>query len=262
MWRRLMRRYRRDEKGAARCVGYGMARDGSGGDRSSMPVRSTYSVNTASSGSCWIATVTRRIPLTTDDLTRLIEQDADDLDLFADLSLYGNDNVVVEGVTTFVPGRRPRIQIARQLSENARQEARLRTTLAHELGHVLLHDFTGKREDVPRPWQADDPDTESTTRCTPWAIGTGSRVDWMEWQANYASGALLMPRTAVWQAVHSFVEDEGNTAPYSRACLGPMVDWMQGHFLVSEAAAYVRLRQLRYLPGTGSLLVSPFDTRG
>jgi len=201
-------------------------------------------------------------PITTDDLTRLIEQDADDLDLFANLSSFGNDNVVVEGVTTFIPGRRPRVQIGRQLSEDARQEARLRTTLAHELGHVLLHDFAGEREDAPRSRQADDPDTVSTTRCTPWAIGAGSRVDWMEWQANYASGALLMPHTAVWRAVRPFVQDEGNTAPHRRACLGPMVDYMQGHFLVSEAAAYVRLRQLRHLPGTGSLLVGAFDNPG
>ncbi len=201
-------------------------------------------------------------PLSTDDLTRLIEQDADDLDLFADLSAFGNETVVVEGVTTFALGQRPRVQIAQQLSDDTWREARLRTTLAHEFGHVLLHDFAGEREDALRPRQADDPDTVSSTRCTAWAIGTGSRVDWMEWQANYASGALLMPRTAVWRAVHSFVEDEGNTAPHRRACLGPMVDWMQGHFLVSESAAYVRLRQLRYLPGTGSLPVSAFDTPG
>ncbi len=201
-------------------------------------------------------------PLSTDDLTRLIEQDVDDLDLFADLSTLGDDSAIVEGVTTFVPGRRPSVQIARQLSEDPRQEARLRTTLAHELGHVLLHDFTGEREDAPRPRQADDPDTATTTWCTPWVIGTGSRVDWMEWQANYASGALLMPRAAVWQAMRPFVEDESNTAPPLRACLGPMVDWMQGHFLVSEAAAYVRLRQLRYLPGTGSLPLPVFDTPG
>ncbi len=113
---------------------------------------------------------------------------------------------------------------------------------------------------APRSRQADDPDTTSTTRCTPWVIGTGPRVDWMEWQANYASGALLMPRAAVWQAMRPFVEDD--TAPPPRACLGPMVDCMQGHFLVSEAAAYVRLRQLRYLPGTGSLPSPVFDAPG
>jgi hypothetical protein len=39
-------------------------------------------------------------PITTDDLTVLIERDTEDLDAYADLSAYGSD---VEGVTEFVP---------------------------------------------------------------------------------------------------------------------------------------------------------------
>ena len=189
-------------------------------------------------------------PLSTDDLTRLIELDADDLDLFADLSAFRDGNVIVEGVTTFISGRRPRIQIARQLSEDVRQEARLRTTLAHELGHLLLHDFAGEREDTPRPRQSDDPDRASSTQCIPWAIGTGARVDWMEWQANYASGALLMPRTAIQQAL--FPSTERHDASRSMAGgLGRAIDIVQGHFMVSEAAALVRLRQLGYALARG-----------
>ena len=190
-------------------------------------------------------------PLATDDLTRLIEQDTDDLDLFADLSAFRDENTVVEGVTTFIPGRRPRIQIAWQLAEDVRQEARLRTTLAHELGHVLLHDFVGDREDTPRPRQSDDPDITSSTQCMPWAIGTGGRVDWMEWQANYACGALLMPRTAVQQALVSSTERHDTPGPMAGG-LGRTIDIMQGHFMVSDAAALVRLRQLGYVPTLGS----------
>ncbi len=186
-------------------------------------------------------------PLSTDDLTRLIEQDVDDLDLFADLSALGDDSAMVEGVTTFVPGHRPCIQIAGYLSEDSRKEARLRTTLAHELGHVLLHDFTGEREDAPRPRQADDPDTASTTLCTPWAIGTWPPVDWMEWQANYASGALLMPRTAVQQALFPSTERHAASSPVAGG-LGRAIDIVQGSFMVSDAAALVRLRQLGYVP--------------
>ncbi len=189
-------------------------------------------------------------PLVTDDLTRLIEQDADDLDLCADLSALCHDNAVVEGVTTFVPGRRPRIQIAWQLVDDARQEARLRTTLAHELGHVLLHDFTGEREETPRPRDADDPDPASSTQCLPWGIRTGSGVDWMEWQANYACGALLMPRTAVQQALVPITERHDAPSPMAGG-LGRAIDIVQGHFLVSDAAALVRLRQLGYAPARG-----------
>ena len=76
-------------------------------------------------------------PLSTDDLTVLLEQVTDDLDLYADLSAEGQDT---EGVTDFFPGQRPRVRIAVRLSESRRREHRLRTTLAHELGHVRLHD--------------------------------------------------------------------------------------------------------------------------
>ena len=52
-------------------------------------------------------------PITTDDLTKLIERDAGDLDLYADLSHLGPD---VEGVTEFHPGRRPVVRISAELS--------------------------------------------------------------------------------------------------------------------------------------------------
>jgi hypothetical protein len=76
-----------------------------------------------------------RYPVKTDDLTKLIERDAETLDLYADLSGYGMD---VEAVTEFNPGRKPRVFIAAALSEPSK-ENRLRTTLTHEYGHVHFH---------------------------------------------------------------------------------------------------------------------------
>ena len=70
-----------------------------------------------------------RFPITTDELTILIEADVSDLDVYADLSAYGPD---VEGVTEFVPGSKPRVAIAAALSETASRENRTRTTLAHD----------------------------------------------------------------------------------------------------------------------------------
>src|ERR687895_1223364 len=81
---------------------------------------------------------TQQLPLSTDALTVLIEQRATDLDLYADLSAEGAD---VEAVTDFVPGQRPRVRISERLSTDARRGHRLRTTLAHELAHVVFHDF-------------------------------------------------------------------------------------------------------------------------
>jgi hypothetical protein len=47
-------------------------------------------------------------PLSTDDLTVLIEQHADSLDMYADLSHYGED---VEGVTEFHADHDPKVSI-------------------------------------------------------------------------------------------------------------------------------------------------------
>jgi len=63
------------------------------------------------------------LPIPTDALTKLVERDAADLDLYADLSAEGSD---VEGVTYFVPGHKPRVAIAAQLSEQEWRAHRLR----------------------------------------------------------------------------------------------------------------------------------------
>jgi hypothetical protein len=77
-------------------------------------------------------------PVTTDDLTKLIERDTSDFDAYADLSELGPD---VEGVTGFYRARKPAVKIAAWLAEDARYENRLRTTMTHEYGHVRFHAY-------------------------------------------------------------------------------------------------------------------------
>jgi len=73
-------------------------------------------------------------PLPTDVLTQLLERDTSVLNLYAAL----DDGV--NGMTTmFGSDRRPRVDIAAELSRQWFRENRLRTTLAHEYAHVLLH---------------------------------------------------------------------------------------------------------------------------
>jgi hypothetical protein len=79
-----------------------------------------------------------RYPVETNDITKLIERDAKDLDLYADLSEYGED---VDGVTLFEKGKRPTVQISAELTNNERRQNRLRTTLTHEYGHVHFHSY-------------------------------------------------------------------------------------------------------------------------
>ena len=76
------------------------------------------------------------LPITTDELSILIEQHATSLDPYADLSRFGED---VEGMTAFRPDGETEVFISERLSNESHRENRLRTTLAHEFGHLTFH---------------------------------------------------------------------------------------------------------------------------
>ncbi|HLW70096.1 MAG TPA: hypothetical protein VKS22_05685 [Candidatus Binataceae bacterium] len=69
-----------------------------------------------------------RLPIPTDELTRLIEEQADDLDMYADLPEG------IQGQTLFFLDRRPKVQISEAI-HRTKSDHRVRTTLAHEFGH-------------------------------------------------------------------------------------------------------------------------------
>ena len=73
-----------------------------------------------------------KLPIPTDDLIRMIEAEADDLDMYADLPEEQ------DGYTDFFFDRKPRVKISARLSD-PRYENRLRFTLGHEYGHVWFH---------------------------------------------------------------------------------------------------------------------------
>ena len=173
-----------------------------------------------------------RYPISTDDLTVLIEQHAADLDQFADLA------AAIEGRTTFHPPHQPDVAINRRLQDE-RYLNRLRTTLAHELGHVLLHSFV---------WTFAAPRDDRSFVCNREQVIGAATGDWMEWQAGYASGAYLVPRTALARLIG---EPDGSWPSQDSDAGLKMIAEVQQEFEVSEAAARVRLSQLRYvLPDT------------
>ena len=196
-------------------------------------------------------------PLSTNDLTIIVESLTSDLDLYADLTADGAD---VEGVTNFKPGRKPEVGIAQSLFEDERRANRVRTTLAHELGHVVLHDplFQTKL----RSPDLFAPPSVDRVVCKRDTIINATTVDWLEWQAGYASGAFLMPRTAVGDMVRNWRLAAGN---HSTVAPGTpdghaLVNMIRSLFAVSADAATVRLVKLGHLgsdPGSPTL----FDSR-
>jgi hypothetical protein len=170
----------------------------------------------------------------------MIEQATSDFDMYADLSHEGED---VEGITDFFPNKKPAVRIAMELSLEGSRRHRLRTTLAHEYGHVKFHSFLWDINQ-PRPpvstmmktisrqkhrfaqlrqtfsvmpnnnvfQSCGNPNnltplhntkSGSCFRCSRSHIFDAPASDWMEWQASYACGAFLMPISVI----HSLVSN-------------------------------------------------------
>jgi hypothetical protein len=184
-------------------------------------------------------------PIKTEDLTILIEQKAR-LDSYADLSGEGEG---VEGVTEFVPGKRPLVKIATALNA-ANMENRLRTTLTHEFGHVHFHEFMFAVETRPRSLFDQEDLPARTNKCKRDNMLSAPEVDWMEWQAGYACGALLMPAGPLIETARRFRADNGVgytdivvESDFGRQLIGSVV----AAFQVSRDAARVRLLKKRIL---------------
>ncbi len=185
-------------------------------------------------------------PVSTEDLTVMIEGETSDLDQYADLSKEGKEGEEVQGLTLFYPDRKPVVKIARELSGSNYREHRLRTTLTHEFAHVKLHAGL---------WPFDQarlfPDEEEAPgpRCNrPGDIG-GYSGDWMEWQAGYVSGAILMPISRLMELVQKAFNgwDTFGSVPPNSTQGADLVARVAQHFGVSTDAARVRLSQLGYL---------------
>ena len=125
------------------------------------------------------------IPVPTDALRVLIESEPAGLDVHADLSQEGEE---IHGLTEFVPGRKPRVSIARELTTQSWRAHRGRTTLTHEYAHLHWHGPLFERY-CP---------AGERHKCARGKLLPGSgEADWMEWQAGYISGALLMLRSRI-----------------------------------------------------------------
>ena len=179
-------------------------------------------------------------PVLTDDLCLLVEECTDDLD-YVDLP----DGIF--GVTEFMTGRRPSVRISKALSDNPRMENPLRTTLTHELGHVRFHGPIWELEEQsPRLFDVKKPGGHRHESHRDRILGGSENIDWMEWQAGYISGALLMPFSVLKEHVSEFRKERGITASLMPGTphTDELIDVVSSNFRVSRDAARVRLSQL------------------
>lgn len=182
-------------------------------------------------------------PISTDDLTVLIEREVSDLDLYANLLSEGRS---VEGVTEFHRNRKPSVRIAAYLSAQPIRANRLRTTLAHEYGHVIFHNFLWTFDRHGPQLRAN---LRRSPRCRRARIVGAPQRDWIEWQAGYAGGALLMPATLIGQLVRETLRDRSTAGQVELLTEDhqELVDRVADAFAVSADAAKIRLLKLGYV---------------
>jgi Zn-dependent peptidase ImmA (M78 family) len=173
----------------------------------------------------------------------MLEKRSESLDLYADLG-----HADTWGETLFVAGKKPKLKIAKRLSENERFENPLRTTITHEFSHIHLHGFLFEiktSEENLFTFQASMHGKPSVCRRT--QIQSPAIYDWLEWQAAYASGALLMPKRSVQNVVHGFrsrLQIEIDAIDIGTPEGSQLVEQMSNCFKVSREAAEVRLAKL------------------
>jgi hypothetical protein len=169
-------------------------------------------------------------PLTDDALQVLIEA-------YADVDLYCALPDGVEGVTEFRSIGRPLIKMNESLTVDPLRRNRIRTGLAHEWFHAVYH-----RAAWEMRWAYERivGQRSAPAACQRETIVGADDQDWMEFQAGYASCALLMPVTCLKSEVEKFLKLDTNDPDV-------LVQRVAHSFIVSEDAARWRLRLLGIL---------------
>jgi hypothetical protein len=168
----------------------------------------------------------------------------------------------VLGLTRFGPQGVEEVVIANSLEDfgSLAAERRIRSTLAHEGGHGLLHTHLFAIAS-DRPVFADYAEPQKPkVLCREGSDGTFAGAyhgKWWEYQANRAIGALLLPKVLVEQALGEFLIETGNlgllTFDVSRREDASQA--LAVIFDVNAAVARIRIDQLYQGGGPAQLLL-------
>lgn len=146
----------------------------------------------------------------------------------------------VQGATEFYPDGRVRVKMSSDLALRADgspgAERLLRTTLAHEASHVLLHRALFLRGTEPLFGGAAS--RQELCRDVGF-LAPGYTGEWWEWQANRGMAALLLPRSSVVSEVRRRRGPHG-----AEVATAQLEHELAGAFAVSRQAMRYRLQQL------------------
>ncbi|MEX2181897.1 MAG: hypothetical protein WD771_07630 [Gemmatimonadaceae bacterium] len=162
-----------------------------------------------------------------------------------------------------------RIEVSRVISDEAEKSAiarrRLRTTLAHECGHVACHRSLFIRDTESLSLFAESPATTMTDRrilCRSEGIGSTYRGEWWEFQANRCMAALLLPRQMVGTSVRKLLAGGGFSTAIECLERGEgerLIGDLSCEYDVSQTATLYRLQGLGFIPSASQFQIQLID---
>jgi Zn-dependent peptidase ImmA (M78 family) len=183
-----------------------------------------------------------RLPIPTDELIRLLEERAEKVDTYADLPEG------IQGQTLLFYDRRPIVRIAESIYRT-RSDHRVRTTAGHEFGHVWLHAPLWREAGIKLGLGARRASDGPVWNCHRDNIVNAVKTDWVEWQAGWVSGAILMPASALRAWVAEYAAKFGTNPPFAlnSPAASALIKRVAEECDVSILAAQVRLSKLRLI---------------
>lgn len=217
-----------------------------------------------------------------------------DLPLFVEMGLKANlDDFCplpsdVMGEVIFQPNYKDQVNINRDLSEQAESDsdsaaiarARLRSTIAHEAGHIILHReilMPAFDQGTLELFDSDEPTSSAYAyRCLKSDFASLSQgrarrpsmnaqgdfasrdIDHMEIQANKAMSALLLPRnifsTMATDLLKQWESARGTCSDYDHfQCWQNLVTHLSQYFEVSRQVVTIRIKMLNLLAQSKTL---------
>jgi len=166
----------------------------------------------------------------------------------------------VLGFTKFTKNGVEAIVVAAALDaeEGKVAERRVRTTLAHEAGHGLLHAYLFALDEKPLHLFDVDSHTDHKILCRDVQgeerKGRGYDGRWWEFQANRAIGGLLCPRALVQEAIKPYLVPTGSLGAVTldEKITEVAVRTLADIFDVNPIVAKIRINEL-YAADTGQL---------
>lgn len=144
----------------------------------------------------------------------------------------------VDAVTIFSSTATPEIVLSQELRPSG-MRLRRRMTIAHELGHVVLHQplYRGNAAQLSLLG-----DSQKVPAYCHNAMAVAA-VDWVEWQANFFAGALLAPKRLILGVVQQLFGGERCPTDGTNDAIRAIVEVAE-RFDISRDAARVRLAQV------------------